>query len=57
MPKLAELMAATMPAGVVAAAATAMVFENWVPVGAAMSAALWVVDVRVTTPLLLTPEE
>ena len=57
MPKLAELMAATMPAGVVAVAATAMVFENWVPVGAAMSSLLLAVDVSVTTPLLLTPEE
>ena len=57
MPKLAELMAATMPAGVVAVAATAMVFENCVPVGLAMSAALLAVDVSVTTPLVFTPEE
>ena len=57
MPKLAELIAATMPAGVVALAATAMVLENCVPVGVAMSAALLVVDVSTTTPLLFAPEE
>ena len=56
-PRLAELMAATMPAGVVALAATAMVFENCVPVGVAMSVALFKVDVSVSTPLLFTPEE
>lgn len=57
IPKFAEMMAATIPAGVVEAAATSMVFENWVPVGAVISVALLVVDVSVTTPLLFTPEE
>ena len=57
MPKLAELIAATMPPGVVALADTEMVFENCVPVGAAILAALLAVEVRVSTPLLLTPDE
>jgi len=49
-------MAATMPAGVVSAAATEMVLLNCVPVGAAILAAPLLTDVKVSVPLLLAPE-
>ena len=53
MPLLAALMAATMPAGVLASLEMAMLLSGWVAVGAAMSAAPLLVDVRVIAPLLL----
>ena len=57
MPLLEALMAATMPAGVVALAAMAILVEGWLAVGVAMSALdPLAVAVKVITPLEAAPE-
>ena len=54
IPNVDEVMAATMPAGVVAAAPISMVLKL---VGAAMSAAPLAAEVKTRTPLLFVPDE
>ena len=53
MPNVDELMADTMPAGVVAAAPMAMVLKL---VGAAMSWAPLAAEVKTSTPVVVLPD-